>query len=149
MFLKRTTKTVRGKTYANHLLVESYSTPQGPRHRTICSLGSLAPAPREHWLALAHRLQAALSGQSSLLPDPELDSLVKQVRDQRPRAAETEWVEVLTDQVEIQQAREAGPLYVGHQMWARLGLDVILDWLKGFESEFGRRFKPAAILERK
>jgi transposase len=127
MFLKRTTKTVRDKTYANHLLVESYSTPKGPRHRTICSLGSLAPAPREHWLALAHRLQAALSGQTSLLPDPELDSLVEQVQDPRPRPAEAEWVEVLTDEIEIQQARQAGPVYVGHQMWARLGLEAILE----------------------
>ena len=41
MFLKPTRKTVRGKTYTNHLLVESISTPDGPRHRTICSLGSL------------------------------------------------------------------------------------------------------------
>ena len=36
-----------GKTYVNHLLVESIATPKGPRHRTICSLGSLAPAPEE------------------------------------------------------------------------------------------------------
>ncbi|MCP5116322.1 MAG: IS1634 family transposase [bacterium] len=127
MFLKRTTKTVRGKSYTNHLLVESISTPKGPRHRTICSLGSLAPAPREHWLALAHRLQAALSGQASLLPDPQLDSLVEQVQHQPPRPAETEWVEVLPDQIEIQQARQAGPVYVGHQMWARLGLEAILE----------------------
>ncbi len=52
-------KTVGGKTYTNHLLVESISTPAGPRHRTICSLGSLEPAPREHWLALVHKLAAA------------------------------------------------------------------------------------------
>src|SRR5574341_162350 len=45
VFLKPTRKTVRGKTYTNHLLVESISTPNGPRHRTICSLGSLEPAP--------------------------------------------------------------------------------------------------------
>ena len=127
MFLKHTTKTVRGKSYHNHLLVESFSTPKGPRHRTICSLGSLAPGPREHWLALAHRLQASLSGQQSLLPDPELDSLVEQVQGQRPRPAEAEWVEVLTDEIEIQQAREAGSVYVGHQMWARLGLEAILE----------------------
>ena len=30
---------------SNHLLVESVATPQGPRHRVICSLGALAPAP--------------------------------------------------------------------------------------------------------
>lgn len=127
MFVKRTTKKVGDKTYANHLLVESYSTPKGPRHRTICSLGSLAPAPREHWLALAHRLQAALSGQTSLLPDPELDSLVDRVQQQPPRQDQTEWVEVLADEIEIEHARQAGPVYVGHQMWTRLGLEAILE----------------------
>jgi len=45
VFIKPTRKTVRGKVYTNHLLVESISTPNGPRHHTICSLGSLAPAP--------------------------------------------------------------------------------------------------------
>ena len=29
----------------------------------LCSLGSLAPAPREHWLELAHRVEASLEGQ--------------------------------------------------------------------------------------
>ena len=66
MFLKPTRKTVRGKTYTNHLLVESITTPAGPRHRTICSLGSLEPAPREHWLALAQKLGAGLNQRARL-----------------------------------------------------------------------------------
>jgi hypothetical protein len=45
VFIKRTTRRVGPKTYVNHLLVESVATPAGPRHRTICSLGSLAPGP--------------------------------------------------------------------------------------------------------
>ena len=49
MFIKRTTRRVGPKTYVNHLLVESVATPAGPRHRTICSLGSLAPGPIEEW----------------------------------------------------------------------------------------------------
>ena len=44
MFIKRTSKRVNGKTYINHLLVESLATPKGPRHRVVCSLGSLAQA---------------------------------------------------------------------------------------------------------
>jgi hypothetical protein len=39
MFIKRTTKRVKGKTYVNHLLVESVATPKGPRHKVVCSLG--------------------------------------------------------------------------------------------------------------
>jgi len=126
VFLKPTRKKVRGKTYTNHLLVESISTPNGPRHRTICSLGSLAPAPREHWLALAHKLEAALSGQQSLLPDTQVDSLRQRVDAQPPSGPRPEPVSVLLDQIEVQAAREAGSVYVGHQMWRRLQLDAIL-----------------------
>lgn len=126
VFIKPTRKTVRGKTYTNHLLVESVSTPNGPRHHTICSLGSLAPAPREHWLSLAHKLEAALSGQQSLLPDPEVDSLRQRVDAPPPSGPRSEPVSVILDQIEVQQAREAGSVYVGHQMWRRLQLDAIL-----------------------
>src|SRR6266436_8368426 len=81
MYLRKTAKTHKGKTYTNFLLVESQHTPKGPRQRIICSLGALAPAPREHWLALAHRLQASLQGQSSLLPaDVPIETLIKKVR---------------------------------------------------------------------
>ena len=126
MFLKPTRKTVRGKTYTTHLLVESISTPNGPRHRTICSLGSLEPAPREHWLALAHKLDAALSGQQSLLPDAEVESLRQRIEAQPPSGPRPKSVSVFLDQVEIQEAREAGSVYVVHQMWRRLQLDAIL-----------------------
>ena len=60
MFIKKTSKTVNGKTYINHLLVESVSTPKGPRHRVVCSLGNLAPAPKEEWLALARKVSQVL-----------------------------------------------------------------------------------------
>jgi len=126
VFLKPTRKTVRGKTYTNHLLVESISTPNGPRHRTICSLGSLEPAPRQHWLALAHKLQAALSGQQALLPDAQIDSLRQRIQASPRTGAHSELVSVLVDQIEIQEAREAGSAYVAHQMWRRLNLDAIL-----------------------
>jgi transposase len=126
VFLKATRKTVRGKTYTNHLLVESISTPKGPRHHTICSLGALQPAPREHWLALAHRLEAALSGQQSLLLDAEVDSLRRRVEAQPPSGPRSKSVSVMLDQIEVQEAREAGSVYVGHQMWRRLKLDAIL-----------------------
>src|SRR3970282_98608 len=50
MYLRTTTKTYKGKTYTNYVLVESVATPKGPRQRVICSLGALAPGPREEWL---------------------------------------------------------------------------------------------------
>jgi len=54
MYIRKTKRQFKGKTYLNHLLVESVQTPQGPRQRSICSLGSLEPAPAEHWLGLEH-----------------------------------------------------------------------------------------------
>ena len=68
MYIRKSTRKHKGKTYTNYLLVESVHTPEGPRQRTICSLGKLAPAPAEEWLALAHRLESALRGQLSLGP---------------------------------------------------------------------------------
>jgi hypothetical protein len=76
MYIRKTTRVYKGKTYTNHLLVESVQTPQGPRQRTICSLGSLEPAPAEHWRSLAHKLDSALQGQQSLPPvDSEIQPL--------------------------------------------------------------------------
>ena len=64
MYIRKTAKTHKGKTYNNYLLVESLSTPKGPRQKILCSLGSLAPAPREHWLDLAHECKRACSDSS-------------------------------------------------------------------------------------
>ena len=132
MFIKRTTRRVHDKTYVNHLLVESVATPQGPRHRVICSLGSLAPAPREEWLGLARKLHATLAGQATLLPDATVEALAARVRPVRRRVARPapaesdDVVAIHTDQVRVEEIREAGPIHVGHQMWQALTLDTIL-----------------------
>ena len=126
MFIKRTTRRVGGKTYVNHLLVESVATPHGPRHRTICSLGSLAPAPEEQWYALAQKLSSALGGQTTLVPDPAVDALAAQLRPARHHPARSDVVAIHTDQVDTEDAREVGAVHVGHQMWQALALDTIL-----------------------
>lgn len=132
MFIKRTTRRAKGKSYVNHLLVESVATAKGPRHRVVCSLGALAPAPREQWLALARKLEAALAGQLEIEPDERVEAIVARVRrarrDRAPRvsADESDLVHVHTDQVETEALREAGPVHVGHQMWKKLNLDAVL-----------------------
>jgi len=133
VYLRKTTKTHKGKTYTNFLLVESQHTPKGPRQRIICSLGSLAPATREHWLDLAHRLQASLQGQSSFPPaDGPIETLVKKVRrgrsapaDESPTPASAT-IAVDPQRVTVEEAREAGTVHVGHQVWQQLGLREIL-----------------------
>lgn len=129
MFIRKTVKRYKSQTYINYLLVETESTPRGPRQRTICSLGDLSPGPRSKWLGLVGRIEAALQGQMPLdSPDPLVDAIVGRIRsaeeDQLSRGNEI--VAVHTDQVSLEKAREAGPVHVGHQMWRRLGLGEIL-----------------------
>jgi transposase len=131
MYIRRTSKTVNGKTYINHLLVESHHTPDGPRQRVICSLGSLLPGPADQWLTVAHRLQSALAGQASLLEDPPLDTLLQQAQPAPPTPAISRRVlppqpVFLPDELTMEQAHAAGAVHAGHQIWLRLGLPAIL-----------------------
>ena len=79
MYIRKTVRRYKDKTYVNFLLVESVLTDKGPRQKVICSLGDLSPAPPQQWLALARKLQDALTGQLSLPgmadEDPELEQL--------------------------------------------------------------------------
>jgi len=133
MYIRKSTRTYKGKTYTNHLLVESVQTAKGPRQRTICSLGSLEPAPAEDWLGLAHKLQAALQGQECLSgSSTEIREWVKKARNKKKstvRSDEDQWRSTVTsepDKVQVEQAREAGPVHVGHQLWRQLGINQIL-----------------------
>ena len=164
MYIRHTTKTVRGKVYTNHLLVESVATPKGPRQRTICSLGDLSPRPASEWLKLAYRIESALAGQGDLLespdgapaPDAEVQDIVAKVRQRRARQepqnlparrrSVEDWVAVHTDQVTTEQAREAGPVHVGWQFCQRLGVEQILAEA-GLNAK-ARRLSVAMILNR-
>jgi transposase len=128
MYIRKSERVYKGKTYTNHLLVESVQTPKGPRQRTICSLGSLEPAPAEHWLGLAHKIETALEGQASLTPVPtEVERFTRRARrGTKPTSSPESVMAVDTNRVEIEEAREAGPVHVGHQIWRQLGLDAIL-----------------------
>jgi transposase len=130
MFIKPTKKRVGDKTYVNHVLVESVATRKGPRHRVVCSLGRLAPAPAEEWLALAHKVEAALTGQQLLVGDAQVDVIVAKAKAARRVARQAkrkaDLVAVHTDQVTTENHREAGPVHVGHQLWQKLGLDDVL-----------------------
>src|SRR6266702_1137646 len=82
MYIRRSTRTYKGKSYTNYLLVESVQTAKGPRQKTICSLGDLKPRPHKEWLAVARKLENALAGQDDLLRpgDPVLDRFVDKAR---------------------------------------------------------------------
>jgi transposase len=131
MYIRKSTRTYKGKTYTNHLLVESVQTAKGPRQRTICSLGSLEPAPAEDWLGLAHKLQSALRGQKFLSASAtEIQEGEERAHKQKKTTVRSDGdrstVTVDPDRIQIEQAREAGPVYVGHQLWSQLGMNRIL-----------------------
>src|SRR5207249_10828454 len=119
MYIRKSIRTYKGKTYTNYLLVESVQTPDGPRQRTICSLGSLEPGPAEEWLALAHKLESALQGQESLPESSaQIQGWVEKAR--RKRAGKTasadengsgSAIAVDAGKIEMEHAREAGPVY--------------------------------------
>src|SRR3989337_3504298 len=116
MYIRTTQRVYKGKTYTNHLLVESVLTPKGPRQRTICSLGSLEPAPYEEWLALAHKMDSALQGQLSLsgsqAPTALLLARARKGRSQRRESATVHrpagsFVLIDTDRVDTEEQQEA------------------------------------------
>jgi transposase len=138
MYIRKSIRTYKGKTYTNYVLVESVATPVGPRQKSICSLGDLSPRPREEWLGLARKIENALVGQDNLLgrDDDEVADIVGRVRAQRtkeapapastPRTRGGALIKVDPSRVTTEQHREAGPVHVGYQVWQRLGLDQIL-----------------------
>jgi transposase len=132
MYIRKTKRLYKGKTYTNHLLVESVLTPKGPRQRTVCSLGRLEPARGEQWLALAHKMEAALRGQLAL-PGQEVEIQVQKGHKGRKRPKRSEGISgqsgiiaIDTERIETEQHREAGPVHVGHHIWQQLGLEEIL-----------------------
>jgi len=136
MYIRTTKRTYKGKTYTNHLLVESVHTPKGPRQRTVCSLGDLKPRSRAQWLKLAHKVERALVGQGDLfeVADEETQAIVAKVRAReaagspaRPEPEGEARVRVMVDDVETEAHREGGPVHVGYQFWQRLGLDDMLE----------------------
>jgi transposase len=141
MYIRKTVRRYKDKTYVNFLLVESVLTDKGPRQRVVCSLGDLSPRPPEQWLALARKLQDALTGQLALAcmadEDPELERLKQALPTQAPALKEIvasttvtpapgDLVSVHVDRVRYETPRPAGHIHVGLHFWRRLGLDEIL-----------------------
>jgi transposase len=144
VFIRKTVKRYKNKTYTNYLVVETVTTPQGPRQRTLCSLGSLPPGPKSKWPGLIGQVEAALSGQTSLeAQDPLVAEVATRVRNATSRQ---DVVSVHTDQLRQEEPREAGPVHVGHQMWQRLGIDDIL--LGAGLSPKARRLTEVMVLNR-
>ena len=151
MYVRKTVRRYKDRTYVNYLLVESVLTPKGPRQKVVCSLGDLSPRPPEQWLALARKLQDALTGQMSLpgMADYRARSLnwigsLKACQqpsapawlDPRPRSPPPRQMiswRCTSIALPLNSPRPAGHIHVGYEFWKRLGLDEILNSL-GFSA---------------
>src|SRR6516164_1569913 len=146
MYIRKSIRSYKGRTYTNYVLVESIHTPKGPRQKTICSLGDLGARSREEWLKLTGKIEDALVGQGNLLAtdDAEVADIVRRVKTRRVRHdtdrqergrsssssrrgdASSILIKVDPARVATERHREAGPVHVGYQFWQRLELDRIL-----------------------
>lgn len=139
MFIRKATRKYKDRVYTNYLLVQSVQTPKGPRQKVICSLGDLNPRSAEAWRGLAHQVEDEMQRQTRLFPGSpaaEVKQILGQVRERqkgkvvravaRRRSVDESLVTVHADGVEMERAREGGPVHVGYQFWKRLGLDEVL-----------------------
>lgn len=77
MFIRQVSKTVKGKIYIQHQLIESVRTPSGPRQRLILNLGQLKIG-KELFKDLANRIEDILSNQASFFKAAvEIESLAR------------------------------------------------------------------------
>jgi transposase len=147
MYIRKSIRSYKGRTYTNYVLVESLHTPKGPRQKTICALGDLGARSREEWLKLAGKIEDALVGQGDLVDadDAEVADIVRRVKTRRGRIDALQQrqppsslpsssrrgsggalIKVDATRVATERHREAGPVHVGYQFWQRLELDRIL-----------------------
>lgn len=87
MYVKKTQRKYKNKTYQNYMLVEAFHTQKGPRQKVICSLGDLHPRSTKEWLKLAHKVEDALVKQGNLFnnhyeDDPEVQQILNKIQSQ-------------------------------------------------------------------
>jgi transposase len=77
MFIREKSKTVKGKKYIQHQLIESIRTPAGPRQRLVLNLGFVDLHP-DKWKELANTIESEVHKQSRLfVTDPQIEKLAQ------------------------------------------------------------------------
>ena len=94
MFIREKSKTVKGKKYIQHQLIESIRTPAGPRQRLVLNLGCL-DLHQDKWKELANTIESEVHQQSRLfVTDPQIEKLARHyakviIRDKLNKAHES------------------------------------------------------------
>jgi len=129
MFIREKSKTVKGKKYIQHQLIESIRTPAGPRQRLVLNLGFL-DLHQDKWKELANTIESEVHKQSHLfVTDPKIEKLARHyakviIRDKLNKAHEssagdngadslsTDYQSVDVNSVSSSEARKIGAEHV-------------------------------------
>jgi transposase len=103
VFIRKACRNKDGKSHHYWILLESYRTAQGPRHRTVAYLGEMEEAER---LGIRQAAENHPGYQTSLLND-----------------SEPEWVDVDVRRVTTERARRFGDVWLALELLRQLGLD--------------------------
>ena len=102
-----------GKDHTYWSLVETVRTTDGPRQRTLCSLGELTGSAQARWLKSIEVFnEQGASEQLKLFPAHV------EVPDDDPQVAR-----VLVNRVRLERTRQFGSCFLGWKLWKQLGLD--------------------------
>ena len=129
MFIREKSKTVKGKKYIQHQLIESIRTSAGPRQRLVLNLGFL-DLHQDKWKELANTIESEVHKQSRLfVTDPQIEKLARHyakviIRDKLNKAHEssagdngadslsTDYQSVDVNSVSSSEARKIGAEHV-------------------------------------
>lgn len=117
MFLRAYRRTKDGKRHTYFALVESIRTDRGPRQRVVAQLGELTADDERRWerTAVFHTRQGD-GKQLRLFPDEE----------RVPLPDDPDVVRVRLDKVSWTNGRPFGDVWLGLQLWRKVGLDEIV-----------------------
>lgn len=117
MFLRRYTRTKRGRTHTYFALVESQRTEAGPRQQVVAHLGELNADQQRRWqrTTVFYNRQGDAQ-QLRLFPD-----------DATPLPDDPGVVRVQVHDITWTNARRFGDVFLAHWLWQLLHLDAIVD----------------------
>ena len=118
MFLKHCVRRKSGKKHTYWVLVESYRTPRGSRHRVVAYLGELSRGEASGWAQLGRTLSGKrrTRPERSLFDPPHYD----EPEDDEP-------VLVKLKDIHLERLRGFGDVWLAWGLWRLLELDVLLD----------------------
>ncbi|MEK7756866.1 MAG: IS1634 family transposase [Planctomycetota bacterium] len=124
MFLREYHRTKDGKRHTYFALVESHRTQRGPRQHIVAQLGELTLDQQRRWQRTAIFHSRHEDGREpTLFPD---EAMALQPGERAGLPDDPDVVRVRLDKVGWTNARAFGDVWLGLQLWKKLGLDEIV-----------------------